>query len=90
MENFFIQCEKEMRALGNRRRLKILFSLKRRQSYCVLDIAEELGVSFKTASKHLQRLFASGLVTRKQIGGEMHYRMAEIYPDHLKRLIEFL
>lgn len=90
MDAFFLQYEKELRALANRRRLCILFYLKRRESACVLDIAENLEVSFKTASKHLGRLFAAGLLIRNQRGGEMHYRIVEPYPSYLRPLLERL
>jgi DNA-binding transcriptional ArsR family regulator len=90
MEKLFLQYEKELRALANYRRLKILFFLKRRKSACVLEIAEELKISFKTASKHLRRLFDVGLLARNQIGGEMHYKCSDSYDKHLESLIEML
>lgn len=90
MDSYFIAYEKELRALANRRRLKILFYLKRHKTAYVLEIADELEVSLKTASKHLRRLFDVGLLTRNQVGGEMHYRLVDPQSPHLKSLLNVL
>jgi len=90
MDLILIKYEKELKALANHRRLKIVSLLKQRPGVCVLDIADELGVSFKTASKHLGRLFMIGILTRQQVGGEMHYRITTTEPEYFKRLLELL
>ena len=90
MEEFYIQCEKEYRALANRRRLRIISFLKRTNNVCVLDIAEMLEVSMQTASKHLRLLFLAGILTRDQVGGEMHYRLTKTLSNHLQDPLTYL
>ena len=69
------QIEKELRALANLRRLEILTYLKKSREACVIDISEEIKKAYKATSKHLNILFARDILSRKQVGTEMRYRL---------------
>ena len=86
----YTQFEKEFRALGNQRRLIILSILKQQRNICVIDISNKLDISFQTASKHLLRLFRAGILTRKQVGGEMHYKISPNLPKRIQEAINTL
>lgn len=90
LEESFIQYEKEMRALANRRRLKIIFMLRREKHLCVIGIAEKLGVSFRTASKHARILFNVGFLTRSQVNNEMQYSIASKLSNRLEDIVKYL
>ena len=81
-----LQHEREMRALGNTRRLNILRYLKIHKEACILDLADELQTTFQTASKHVLRLFDVGILVRTQTGKEMRYRLAK----HLSKPVQSL
>ncbi len=68
--------EKILRVFANARRLAILQLLKHDGAMKVSAIAEEINLSFKSTSRHLNLLFAANLVVRDQHRLEMHYRLA--------------
>ena len=90
MDLELLQYEKQMRALGNYRRLVIIQRLKQTERMCVLTVADELGVSFQTASKHLGRLFQVGILVRKQVRNEMHYKLSPEIPASTRSVIDCL
>lgn len=69
-----------LKALANKRRLEILESLERKGPLSVGDVAEEVGVSFRTTSKHLHQLAASDFVERKQHGRSALYALNRAHP----------
>ena len=68
------ELEKVFKALGNRRRIRILRILKRRPS-TVGDIAGELKLSFMSTSKHLAVLYSVGFLDKEQKGKEIFYKL---------------
>lgn len=69
-----------LKALANKRRLEILETLEKKGPLSVGDVAEEVGVSFRTTSKHLHQLAASELVERKQHGRSALYALNRVHP----------
>lgn len=67
------QIEKIYKALANRRRLAILAHINSTGQANVGDIANEINLSIKATSKHLQVLKNAGMVHSKQISLEQHY-----------------
>lgn len=57
--------EKALKALGNRRRLKILKILKRKR-ISVTELAEEMKLSFRATSRHLLVLYSGGFLEKEQ------------------------
>jgi len=64
------------KALAEPSRLQILQSL-RDGELTVSDILEATGLGQANVSKHLQVLYASGLVDRRKEGGSTWYRLAD-------------
>ena len=60
--------EKILKALANRRRLKILQLLKERRRVSVTEIAGHIKLSFKSTSRHLSVLRNADLVEGEQVG----------------------
>ena len=84
------ELEKALKALANRRRLHIVAYLKRHGEANVLDIAEELDLSFRATSRHLNVLRLAGVLERDQRDTHMWYRVVGGHPALADRLIELL
>ena len=65
--------ERVLKALANKRRLGIAAFVKRRKQATVGRIAKEIGLSFRSTSKHLSVLRSAGILEREQSGLEMIY-----------------
>ena len=74
------------KALANRRRLSILRYLKKDGEKSVSDIAEVIGVSIKSTSKHLLILLNANLVSEKKKGFYVLYKIK----DDLRQLPLFI
>ncbi|MBI3627740.1 MAG: winged helix-turn-helix transcriptional regulator [Candidatus Sungbacteria bacterium] len=61
----FKQLEKIAKGFSNHRRIQILDLLQKYPELSVADIAEALGVNFKTISEHIRRLAEAGLVLKR-------------------------
>ena len=70
------QLVKLFKALANPRRVELLIHLKRHRIMNVSFAAEKLDLSFRSTSKHLQKLEEVGLVDRKKISNEAHYSLS--------------
>lgn len=70
------ELERVLKAVANHRRLAILRMLKKRREATVGAIAEKIGLSFKSTSRHLRVLFAADIVDREQRSLEVYYRLA--------------
>jgi DNA-binding transcriptional ArsR family regulator len=62
------------KALAHPVRLLILEKLKER-SYCVCQLAAEVGIEKSVASKHLTQLREAGLIEDEKLGTMVHYRL---------------
>ena len=56
---------KILKALANERRLKIL-EIASRSPRTMMDVSEQLNLSFRSTSKHLQKLAEAGLIVSEQ------------------------
>ena len=77
---FTVEIIKQLKALGNDRRLKIIALLIRRVSCTVGEIAESIHLSFRSTSRHLQLLRHAGFIEGEQIGLAVHYRLRRDHP----------
>lgn len=59
---------KILKALSNEKRLEILKILENKKDLSVTEISDEIGVHFKSASKHLQKLAEAGLIIQERDG----------------------
>lgn len=71
------ETEKQLKALGNRRRLAILKYLHGVTMASVGDIAAEIKLSFKSTSRHLAVLRAAEIVDKEQQGLVMYYHLSK-------------
>lgn len=81
---------KLFKALANERRLRILNRLNKFNPLTVSAIAEHIRLSFRSTSRHMQILYAAGLVRREQVNLEMHYepnKEHEFWPQSISRII---
>lgn len=65
--------ERILKALANKRRLAILRFLMKRREAMVGEIAEAIGLSFRSTSRHLAILFAADILEKEQRRLEMWY-----------------
>ena len=68
--------EKLLKTLANKRRLAIIFYLKRQSEARVGDIANAINLSFTSTSKHLIQLFNADILERNQKNLEVWYKLA--------------
>lgn len=73
------EVAKQLRALGNERRLKMVLLLMRSR-LTVGDVARGIRLSFRSTSRHLQILKQAGLVESEQVGLSVFYRVAKDHP----------
>ncbi len=69
--------ERQLKILGNRRRLAILNVLRKRREANVSDVAEAIRLSFTSTSKHLTMLERVGFIEKEQRSLNVFYRIAE-------------
>ena len=82
--------EKIYKALGNNRRLKIIHYLNKTKEANVSQISEEIKLSFKSTSKHLQILKNLELIEYEQKGLEQFYRLPKNKSVFVKQFLSSL
>jgi len=78
---------KVFKSLGNGRRLQILNLLFKNKELPVSEIAGHIGLSFKSTSKHLQKLETAGFIKRNQRSFWGYYK---INPNPKNKLLKTL
>ncbi len=84
------EIERILKALANRRRLAILRFLKNQREASVGDIADNIKLSFKATSKHLNILARVDLVDKDQRSLLVFYSLADNPNIFVKSLINYL
>ena len=86
------ELEKSLKVLANRRRLAILKYLKKNREASVGEIAGEIGLSFKSTSRHLAILSAVDILEKDQRSLQVYYRLASFQDQKpaVKTVIGFL
>ncbi len=82
--------EKIFKALANKRRLAIIRYLKKRKNATVGSIANEIKLSFKSTSKHLNILFVADIMDREQKDLQKFYSLSITIPNFIKHIISIL
>ena len=80
------KLERVVKSIANRRRLVILWHLKRRPGSPLFDIAARLKLNLKTASEHVHRLTRAGLVVKRAEGSTVRHVLTPLG----KNILEFL
>jgi DNA-binding transcriptional ArsR family regulator len=81
------ELEKQLKALANHRRIKILKYLEKIIQASVSDIAKEIKLSFKSTSRHLAVLKLAGLVKSDQQSLMMFYSLSYPKTEILKQIL---
>lgn len=76
---FMKELAKQIRAVANERRLKIIRMLLR-GSLTVSDMARQLKLSFRSTSRHLQVMKQAGYLDTEQVGLSVFYRLRRDHP----------
>ena len=84
------ELERVLKALANRRRLIILYFIKKRKRANVGEIAEAIKLSFKSTSRHLSVLVSAGILEREQLGLFSIYSFSGNLNEILKRILSIL
>lgn len=66
------------KALGNERRMQIIKILAKKP-ISVIDLSDKLNLSFKSVSKHLQKLDREGIITKKHEGKYVNYKLTDSF-----------
>lgn len=75
-----------MKGFANHRRIEILMLPRDKPELSVLEIADTLGVNFKTISEHTRRLAIAGLVLKRSDGTSVRHALTHIGISILKFL----
>ena len=84
------ELEKVLKALANERRLKILKLLKKNQELSVGEVAEEIGLSFRSTSRHLTLLYRAGVLEQERRANLVEYKIASPVPPVLGKSFPFI
>ena len=82
--------EKIFKAFANRRRLAILKYLKNKKEASVADVSENINLSFKATSKHLNILAAIDVIEKDQRSLQVFYSLSAAPKPVIQRLISIL
>ena len=82
-ESLFEPMAERLRLLADATRLRILNVLRRESDASVTRIVRKVGASQPNVSRHLALLLRAGVVTRRQQGREVHYRVVEPFLDQI-------
>ena len=81
-EEMFEPDAERLRILADATRLRILNRLRQGES-TVLELAATVGASQPNVSRHLALLLRAGVVTRRQEGRHVHYRVLDPFVDRI-------
>jgi DNA-binding transcriptional ArsR family regulator len=84
------ELEKIFKALANRRRLAILTFLKKKKQANVGEIAEEIKLSFKSTSRHLNVLASSGILDKEQSSLYSVYSFSTEQNETLRKILNVI
>ena len=82
--------EKILKALANKRRLKILEYVRKNKEATVGELAEYLKISFPATSKHLGLLFSADILDREQKSLLVYYRLSDPAANDIRKTMEAL
>lgn len=84
------ELEKTLKALANGRRLAIIKFLQNTKEATVGEIADNINLSFKATSRHLNVLANADILEKEQRSLQMFYRLPRKLSSIIKSVISFL
>ena len=82
--------ERIFKALANRRRLIVLTFLRKHKKASVGEIAENLKLSFRSTSKHLNILADIGIVEKEQLDKYVFYKLSDDFSKNIRLILSQL
>jgi len=67
-----------VKGFSNKHRIRILFLLSRRHHQSVQEIADQLGINFRTASEHTRRMRDARLILKKYNANEVEHTLTPL------------
>ncbi|MBK3496878.1 winged helix-turn-helix transcriptional regulator [Viridibacillus sp. YIM B01967] len=83
------QMEKQLKAISDANRLKLLACLKRGE-VCVCDLVDVLQVSQPAVSQQLRKLKEAGIILERKKGTWKHYRLNEKQSPYIQAVLDAL
>jgi predicted ArsR family transcriptional regulator len=80
------QLERIVKGFSNHRRIEILILLNKSPELSLQEIADDLGINFRTASEHTRRLSLSGLILKRYEGNVVRH----VLSPQGKTILKFL
>jgi DNA-binding transcriptional ArsR family regulator len=75
--------EQILKGCANHRRIETLLLLRTEPELTLEQIAEHLGVNFRTASEHMRRMAVGGLLMKRYEGTSVHHTLTRRGKDIL-------
>jgi len=85
----FQKLERQLKALGNARRLQILSYIKQNMMM-VSDIADSIHLSIYSTSHHLKILRSADIIEYKKRGRFVYYRLSLKQAEPIKKVLSLL
>ena len=86
-----IKTLKTTKAISDGNRVRVLMALRHQKELCACHIAEMLGISAPTVSRHMGLLQTAGLVTFRKDSRWVYYRLTDATQEpEMRPLIEWL
>lgn len=85
-----MNLERQLKAVGNQRRLRILSFIKKKKIASVEDICDAVNIRSQTASQHLRILRDAGIVTYTKRGSFVKYRLSLPQKQPIKQVLSLL
>lgn len=82
--------ERILKALANRRRLSIVKFVKNKKEASVGEIADNIKLSFKSTSRHLNVLSLADVLDREQRSSQVFYSINTDLRELIRRIITLL
>jgi DNA-binding transcriptional ArsR family regulator len=79
---------KILRVLANEKRLRIVKVLSRDKELPVFQIAERIGLSYKSTSRHLNRMAHLDILDPEGKGRSIEYRISSTLKPKIKRILK--
>ena len=81
--------EKQLKAVADSNRLKILACLKKGE-VCVCDFTDLLNISQPAVSQHLRKLKEAGIIAERKVGTWKHYRIDENQTELMQNILALI
>ena len=82
----FNQIEYIVKGFANKRRIEIIFLLKKKPELSVKEISDAINMDYKNTSAHLLKMMATGLVAKRNTQRDVRHKLT----NKGEKVFEFL